>query len=85
MNDGCFVCRKHQGLEDVPGGVIYEDELIYISHAQLWGDESEHYLGHLFVEPKRHAAGLADLTKPEAEAVGFFTSLAAKALVETLG
>ena len=58
----CLVCRKHRSEVSVPGGVIYENELIYISHPQLWGDEADHYLGHLFVEPKRHAPELADLT-----------------------
>ena len=84
-HDDCFVCRKHKGLESVPGGVIFENELIYISHAQLWGGETDHYLGHLFVEPKRHAPQLGDLTKAEAEAVGFYTSLVARALVQTEG
>jgi len=36
----CFVCRKQRGEVSVPGGVIYEDDLISISHAQLWGDET---------------------------------------------
>jgi histidine triad (HIT) family protein len=58
----CLVCRKHRGEIAVAGGVIYEDDLIYVSHAQLWGDEKDHYLGHLFVEPKRHVPELADLT-----------------------
>ncbi len=84
MPSECFVCRKHQGLENVPGGAIFEDELVFISHAQLWGDESRHYLGHVFVEPKRHTPQLSDLTKEEAQAIGYYTSLVAKALVEIL-
>ena len=63
MNDtssnDCLVCRKHRGEVDVPGGVIYENDLIYISHAQLWGEEKEHYLGHVFVETRRHVAEVA--------------------------
>ena len=85
MNNDCFVCRKHKGLETVFGNVIFENDLIYISHAQLWGDEIEHYLGHLFVEPKRHAPGLGDLTAEEAQMIGHYTSLVAKALVKTQG
>lgn len=83
--DDCFVCRKHKGLESIPGGVIFENGLIFISHAQLREDETDHYLGHLFVEPKRHAPQLGDLTKVEAEAIGYFTSLVAKALIQTEG
>jgi histidine triad (HIT) family protein len=79
----CFVCRKHRGEVAIPGGVIFENDLIYISHAQLWSEEKEHYLGHLFVEPKRHVAELADLTEEEAQAVGLYTSRVAKALLET--
>lgn len=81
----CIVCRKHKGLEVVFGGVIFENDLIYISHAQMWGEETDHYLGHLFVEPKRHTPRLGDLTKDEAEMIGLYTSLVAKALIETEG
>jgi histidine triad (HIT) family protein len=81
----CFVCRKHRGEISVPGGVIYEDDLIYVSHAQPWGDEEDHYLGHLFVEPKRHAPGLADLTEEEAQAIGLHTTRLARALMHTEG
>jgi len=59
----CIVCRKHRGQVAVAGGPIYEDEFIFVSHAQLWGDETAHYLGHLFIEPKRHVAELADLSE----------------------
>ena len=83
--DTCLVCRKHRGEVDVHGGVIYEDCLIYISHAQLWGGEVDHYLGHLFVEPKRHVAELGDLTAAEAEVIGLHTSRAARALMRTEG
>jgi histidine triad (HIT) family protein len=79
----CLVCRKHKGEIDVPGGIIYENNLIFISHAQLWGNEKEHYLGHVFVESKRHVAELAELTDQEAQAIGLFTSRVAKALLHT--
>jgi histidine triad (HIT) family protein len=79
----CLVCRKHKGEIDIPGGVIYENDLIFISHALLWGNEKEHYLGHVFVESKRHVAELAELTEQEAQAIGLFTSRVAKALLQT--
>ena len=87
MNDtssnACLVCRKHRGEVDVPGGVIYENDLIYISHAQLWGEEKEHYLGHVFVETRRHVAEVADLTDEEAQIIGVYTGRVAKALLQT--
>ena len=62
----CLVCRKHRGGIAVPGGIIFEDDLVSISHAQLWGEEKDHYLGHVFVEARRHVPELADLTEQEA-------------------
>lgn len=79
----CIVCRKHKGEIYVPGGVIYEDSSISISHAQLWGEEKEHYLGHVFVETKRHVAEVADLTEEESQAIGLYTSRIARALLHT--
>ncbi len=81
----CLVCRKHRGDIAVPGGIIYEDDLIFVSHAQLLGGEKDHYLGHVFVETKRHVPELADLTAQEAQAVGLYVSRVAKALLQTEG
>ena len=81
----CLVCRKHRGEIDMPGGPIFEDDLLYIAHALTFGNEVKHYLGHVFVEPKRHVAELADLTETEAQALGLYTSRAARALMDTLG
>jgi diadenosine tetraphosphate (Ap4A) HIT family hydrolase len=81
----CIVCRKHRGQVALAGGPIHEDKLIFVSHAQLWGGEEDSYLGHLFIEPKRHVAELADLTKAEAQLIGLFTMRLARALMETEG
>jgi len=81
----CLVCRKQHGEVAVPGGFIYEDDLIAISHAQFFGEEKAHYLGHIFVESKRHVPELADLTGEEAQAVGLWISRVARALLETEG
>jgi diadenosine tetraphosphate (Ap4A) HIT family hydrolase len=63
--------------------VIHENDLIFISHAQLWGDEKEHYLGHIIVETRRHVAEVADLTAEEAQTIGLYTSRIARALLHT--
>jgi histidine triad (HIT) family protein len=81
----CIVCQKHRGQVTLAGGPIYEDELVFVSHAQLWGDEAELYLGHLFIEPKRHVAELADLSEAEAQRIGLFTTRLARALMDTQG
>jgi len=69
----------------VPGGFIFEDDLISISHAQLFREEKDHYLGHVFVESKRHVPELADLTEQEAQAIGLYISRVAKALLQAEG
>jgi histidine triad (HIT) family protein len=43
------------------------------------------YLGHLFVEPRRHAPGLADLTDAEAQAMGLWCTRASRALRDVAG
>lgn len=91
MNAGhaaeCFVCRKHADRGSLlPGGFVAEDDLVVVSHVvtpeALGRDGTTAYLGHLLVEPRRHASGLADLTDPEARGVGFWCARASRALRE---
>jgi histidine triad (HIT) family protein len=82
----CFVCRKHRdrgGL--VPGGPVAEDDLVLVSHIAPGPSGAPVYLGYLFVEPWRHAPGLADLTGAEARAVGLWCARASRALREAAG
>ena len=79
----CFVCQKHRGEVEVPGGIIYEDALVYASHQAMDEGQPTAYPGVLFVEPKRHAPGLADLSDAEAERIGLITSRLARALRPT--
>jgi histidine triad (HIT) family protein len=72
----------------MPGGPVGADELVVVSHLSSRGPgraEEPAYLGHLFVEPRRHAAGLADLTELEAQAVGSWCARASRALREVTG
>ena len=66
----CFICRKHRGEATVPGGAILDSRLVYVSHGYHDELNPEPYLGHVVVEPKRHAPGVDDLTDEEAAAVG---------------
>lgn len=80
----CFVCRKHRGQEPVPGGPVYQDEVLYASHVAVpAGDRA--YLGWCFVEPRRHLAGLGDLTDAEAQAAGRLVARLSRALQAELG
>ena len=81
----CLVCRKHRGEVAVPGGAIYEDNLVYAGHAPIRPGESTAYLGYLFAETRRHTPGLADLTEAEAQAVGLLVARLSRALVASEG
>ena len=80
----CLVCAKQRGETPLAGGFIFENALLSISHAQLIGDEKDHYLGHLFIETKRHVGEFADLTDDEAQGIGLWVKRLSQALLATL-
>jgi diadenosine tetraphosphate (Ap4A) HIT family hydrolase len=53
---------------------------VYAGHADLDEGEDTTYLGHLMIEPRRHAPGLADLTNKEAQALGLLITRLSRAL-----
>ncbi len=75
----CFICRKHRGEIAIPGGAIYEDDLLLASHIKM-DEEQPTYLGYLMIETKRHTPGLAELTNDEAQAVGLLAARLSRAL-----
>ena len=81
----CIICRKHRGQLLVPGGAIYEDDLVYAGHSQIREGKPVVYLGYLMAETKRHAPGLADLTDAEAQALGLLVARLSRALVAIEG
>jgi histidine triad (HIT) family protein len=83
--DECFICRKHRGEIEIPGGAIYEDEIIFAGHVHVPEGKSDVYLGYLMLEPKRHIAGLADLSDPEAQSLGLLITRLCRALKECEG
>jgi diadenosine tetraphosphate (Ap4A) HIT family hydrolase len=76
----CFVCQKHRGGVRATGGVIYQDDLIYVGHASIPEGKTVAYLGSLVLEPKRHVQGLADLTDAEAQRAGLLITRLSRAL-----
>ena len=81
----CFVCAKHALADGTPGGVLFENELVYAGHAYPLSGPAVAYRGYLVAEPKRHAAGLGDLTDPEAAALGLLVNRLARALKDVAG
>lgn len=80
----CVICQKYSGEVLPPGGILFKNDLVGITHAHFLGEEKAHYLGHLFVETRRHAAELGDLTPREAREVGVKVSRTCQALKAVL-
>ena len=83
-DDPCFICEKQAQGDAAEGGVLYEDDLVYVGHLHTMGKPGA-YRGYLMVETKRHAPGLGDLTDHEAAAVGRMMNRASRALRECAG
>jgi len=75
----CFVCEKHQLGDAAEGGVLFEDDVIYVGHVHTRNGPTV-YRGHLVVEPRRHVAELGDLDASEASALGQVCSRMARLL-----
>jgi histidine triad (HIT) family protein len=78
-NADCFICSKHRN-SSTPGGVVFENNLVYASHSMIPQGQSKAYLGYLIIEPKRHVAGLQDLNKQESESLGVLITRLSQAL-----
>ena len=83
--DECLICRKHRGDIPLPGGLVYEDDLVCVSHSLIMEGEVEAYLGIFFVEPKRHIPGLAELTDEEVMRAGLLVTRLSRTLKESEG
>ncbi len=81
--DTCPFCTTYKDLLSAPGGMLYEDDLVYAYH--FCQAEGASYLGHLLLLPKRHTLGLADLTEAEGQAVGLGVARLSKALKACTG
>ena len=78
----CFICRKHQGEIKIPGGAIYEDDLIYVGHAMPVKGTA--YIGYIFIDLKRHVKGLDEMKDEEASLIGIMAKKLSKALKDCL-
>jgi histidine triad (HIT) family protein len=80
----CFVCEKHRLGDRAEGGVLFEDDLMYVGHVHTLAGPTA-YRGHLVVEPTRHVPGVGDLHDREAAALGRTCSRMARLLQEAGG
>jgi histidine triad (HIT) family protein len=79
----CLFCQIPAGQVPVPGGMIYEDDLVCACHYAQSG--TPEYLGYVVAQPKRHARTFADLSDCEARAMGLLIARLARALDECCG
>lgn len=79
MTEECLVCAELDGSVAVPG-VVAETARVVAFHAPPLPGRPDPYAGYLFVSPRRHAPGFADLTDDEARDVGALVAAAARAL-----
>jgi diadenosine tetraphosphate (Ap4A) HIT family hydrolase len=82
--DDCDVCREIDGGIELPGGLLWDDELVVAFHVPPLL-EPEPLLGHLLITPRRHADTWADLTPAEASAIGAVAATLAGPLRELTG
>ena len=61
------------------GPLIWQDDLVLVFHRPP-GPDGRVFLGHLFVETRRHAPHLDELTDAEARTVGWAAARGARAL-----
>ena len=76
---GCDVRREVAGEIELPGGALWDDELVLGFHVPPLL-EPRPLLGHLMVVPRRHADTWADLTDDEASRIGLAAARLARPL-----
>lgn len=82
MNEDCFICRKHPGLEaQPPGGYLYEDERWRVCHAPA----AMAVPGQVLIESRRHFLDFAEMTPEEAATYGALLARLYPAIKSTTG
>ena len=72
----CLACRVNQGIDNPPGGIIYDDGLWRVDHRIDPGP----ILGWLIMKPVRHVEFFDELTDDEAERFGLVKKRIVRAL-----
>jgi histidine triad (HIT) family protein len=81
----CGICEKHLSLFGLPGGVIFQNDYLFVAHFPfLSGQPLPHY-GHLIIEFKRHITNPAQMTESEARELGYQIQRFSEALENSLG
>jgi len=80
----CYFCDRLIDVKQLEGHMIYEDELILVTHEI--DAEVPTYLGAVLIQTKRHTEnGLASLTDAEGQRIGIIVAQVSRALKELVG
>jgi histidine triad (HIT) family protein len=83
MNEGCLVCGEVSGEVPVPGGPLEDNDQVSVFHSPIVEPATDVFAGYLFVAPRRHATGFADLSDAEAVSMGRALTRWSRALERT--
>ncbi len=78
--DKCRICEKHENNIDV----VYENDLISISHYIRQPEGDKNYLGYYMIESIRHFTGMENMSDTEIEMVGKALKYLSKAMKKVL-
>jgi histidine triad (HIT) family protein len=81
--ENCLACMEQQGQAPIPGGICYEDDLVFAKH--IYNNDGPTYLGYALAQTKRHAPSFEDLTDAEAQAIGLLVARLSWALRACIG
>jgi diadenosine tetraphosphate (Ap4A) HIT family hydrolase len=80
----CYFCDRLRNVKEWEGRLIYEDDLIHVTH-QI-NNEGLSYLGAVLIQTKRHTeGGLAGLTDAEAQRIGLLVAQISRGLKDLVG
>lgn len=81
MENTCIICAKQANSPDI----VWQDELVSISHMVRHPDGTDNYLGYYMLETRRHVKGMYDATEEEMAAVGVMLRRLSRAMKQVLG
>jgi diadenosine tetraphosphate (Ap4A) HIT family hydrolase len=81
MAEDCRSCEVSAGSLQAPGGFIFENELLTLTH-HIQPDHAT--AGFLILQPRRHVEQIAELTLEEAAELGPMLRAASQALTHVL-
>lgn len=76
----CLICKKQNNNQDI----VYQNDLLYVSHFIPHPDKQDNYLGYYFIESKRHFTGIHNATDEEMIAISIMLRNLSKAVMSIL-